>query len=221
MTSQPSRVWGYDARVCGTELLQEIKKREGTNLLQLLFLRPEIAVPCSADKNIWPSVFDYYPDLWAHTGRERDPRLLAVAEGAECSGGFWLTKERMRETIAASGREVECITLEIFIPEDATVATVPSPLVFAEPIPKELPASEARLGYDIANAAGFSGMLDCGYTEAEMAELRPVWAPRVNDCGLLDDVEHALEFLEITKRRTPEHGPFFVFGIYSDGEFRG
>ncbi|MEO5924282.1 MAG: hypothetical protein ABIR70_10685 [Bryobacteraceae bacterium] len=219
MTSLPSRVWGYDARVCGPELLQEIKKRDGAAHLQSLFLRPEIAVPCSTDKNIWPSVFDYYPDLWAHTGSERDPRLLDVAPGAECSGGFWVTKDLMRASIAASGRVVECITVEIFIPEDADVDTVPSPLVYAQPVPNELPAPESRLGYDVANAAGFSGMLDCGYTDEELAELRPAWVPRINDCGLLETLDDALEFLEITKRRTPEHGPFFVFGIYSDGEF--
>jgi hypothetical protein len=221
MTSRSSRVWGYDARVCGPDLLQEIKNREGSALLQSLFLRPEISVPCSADKNLWPSVFDYYPDLWQHTGQPRDPRLLAVGPGAECSGGFWLTKELMREHIASSGRQVECITVEIFLPENADVDTVPSPLVYAQPTPSELPSSEARLGYDVANASGFSGMLDCGYTDEELQELRPVWVPRTNDCGLLDDLDHAFEFLEITTRRTPEHGPFFVFGIYSDGEFGG
>ncbi len=187
-------------------------------MLQSLFLRPEIPVPCSSDRNIWPSVFDYYPDLWEHTGTERDPRLITVPGGPECSGGFWLTKDLMRAALVASDREVECITLEIFIPEDADVDTVPSPLVYAQATPKELPAPANRLGYDIANAAGFSGMLDCGYTDEELAEFRPTWAPRINDCGLLDTLDDALAFLEITKARTPEHGPFFIFGIYSDVE---
>jgi hypothetical protein len=70
------------------------------------------------------------------------------------------------------------------------------------------------LGYDIADAGDISGLSNCGYEGGELASLRPTWAPRLNDHGLLSDLSDAISFRSASDKRVPEHAPFQVYGIW-------
>jgi len=68
--------------------------------------------------------------------------------------------------------------------------------------------------YDVADG-GISGLSNCGYRDDDEALVpRAVWAPRLNEHGLFDDVEHAVAFRGLTDRRAPEHAPFAVYGLW-------
>jgi hypothetical protein len=69
------------------------------------------------------------------------------------------------------------------------------------------------LGFDVADGS-ISGLCNCGFENDEAAVLRPTWAPRLNDHGLLRDAADAFAFRDLTNTRVPEHAPFFVYGLW-------
>ena len=219
MGKTPSRVWGFDARICGKELACLSEQRQRERWWRELLLRPEILVPRSVDPAVWPTVFDYSATEPVALGIDRSKGLVTVPRGTGCVGRFWLRQDEMKGRLAASGRRAECITVELFIPEDSDVTTVPSPLVYSEKEPSVVSKNAMLLGYDVANLGPLSGLTNCGYTYREFFELEPVWSKRINGYGLIQELPAAFEFLSITNNRAEDHGPFFVFGIHSDGEF--
>ena len=80
--------------------------------------------------------------------------------------------------------------------------------------PREVEDESRLLGYDIADDVFLSGLSNCGYTDEEKTELRSTWVGRLNRFHLFDQVDVASEFKALTEARVPEHGPFFVFGLY-------
>jgi hypothetical protein len=79
--------------------------------------------------------------------------------------------------------------------------------------PREVPANSEFLGFDVADPSGISGLSNCEYSSNEQELLRPIWVPRINRFGLLDTLEHAIEFRGISDRRMSGHSPFWVCGI--------
>lgn len=69
-------------------------------------------------------------------------------------------------------------------------------------------------GYDIADESMISGLCNCGYSPEEMAELAPKWSERINEWGLIPDINDALEFQALTNTRVQEHAPFLIYGVY-------
>jgi hypothetical protein len=74
------------------------------------------------------------------------------------------------------------------------------------------------LGYDVTDSM-YSGLVNCGYTEDEKPILQETWVPRLNEYGLLRNLEDAVEFKEMTNKRVPEHAPFFVYKLFRDPNF--
>ena len=82
----------------------------------------------------------------------------------------------------------------------------------AEPAQPE--ASWNLLGYDVADAALFSGLSDCGYTREDSERLRGSWVSALNDHHLFSAHGPAFEFVDVTNARVPEHAPFHVYSLY-------
>lgn len=78
-----------------------------------------------------------------------------------------------------------------------------------------LPPVMLCLGFDVADEVFVSGLLDCEYTDEELARLRPVWAPRLNRYHLFGDRRHAQEFRVLSDQRVPEHAPFYVYELWT------
>ena len=107
----------------------------------------------------------------------------------------------------------QTIIIAITMPEDAHHAAYYSNWEGYAPLTPPGPGWQL-LGYDIADDVQISGLSNCGYSPEELASLRPTWQPRINEHGLIDTLNHALEFVDITDKRVEEHAPFYVFGIY-------
>lgn len=71
-------------------------------------------------------------------------------------------------------------------------------------------------GFDVCDLYGTSGLTNCAY-ESEEASLATAWHDRLNRYHLLDDLEAATEFREVTDLRVAEHKPFLVHGIFCRG----
>ena len=80
--------------------------------------------------------------------------------------------------------------------------------------PERPPDGSVLLGYDVADAGPISGLANCGYTEQQARDLRPVWAQALNSFGLLKSVEEAIRFREICDRRVAEHAPFWIYALW-------
>lgn len=78
----------------------------------------------------------------------------------------------------------------------------------------------ATLGFDVADSGWTSGLSNCGYWPAEVAQLRALWRGRLNDHGLLVSYEAAEEFRASCDKRVPEHAPFFVFELLTKAQPR-
>ena len=81
-------------------------------------------------------------------------------------------------------------------------------------VPDRVPEGSTLLGYDVATAGWSSGLNSIGYTEEEIRDLAPVWAPRLNSFGLLSTLEDAVAFRQVSDQRVPFHAPFWVYALW-------
>lgn len=71
-------------------------------------------------------------------------------------------------------------------------------------------------GYDIADGGIMSGLSNCGYTQNEMKYCQEKYLPFLNNHGLFDNFDIALDFLNYTNERVKDHAPFYIYSLYSD-----
>jgi hypothetical protein len=202
------RLLGFDARESDEELAREPLAYD---VRQQILLRPEIQRPLSIDRHIWPTHFLYHPRI-RHLVAARQPPLIDA--DPDCAGGLWLSLEHMQRRLSEHARRAIPIAVELFAPAEITVAEFPSSLIYSEPNPSSVPAGSLLLGYDVADAGFLSGLANCGYSKEEAEALRPGWAGKINDFGLLRSQEDALAVVELSNGRVPEHAPFWVSGLY-------
>jgi hypothetical protein len=80
--------------------------------------------------------------------------------------------------------------------------------------PRDQRDTWTRLGYDVCDETFTSGLSDCGYDAARIAEYRRNWSRKINQWHLLEAPDEALKFAMFTDARVPEHAPFYVFSVY-------
>lgn len=202
---QRGQILGFDCRETDEERLRSPLPRD---VRDVLLLRPEIESPLSVDPHIWPTYFLYHPEVWDLLGRQ-GARLVDV--DPDCSGGLWLSLARMKRRLSEHAMPGVLLAVELFA---HTVAEFRSSLIYSRPDPPTLPAGSLLLGYDVADAGFWSGLSNCGYSKEEASALRPEWAKRMNDQGLLASLDDALAFRQISDGRVPEHAPFWVYGLH-------
>jgi hypothetical protein len=205
MMSKAWRLLGFDAR----EDEGDGKKTPiPADVREVMLLRPEIEMPLSVDTNIWPSHFLYYPHFRTVA---REPPLIETPR--ESGSDFWLNLTQMRRVLTENGRTAILIAVELLAPESITFSDFASANIYSATEPVDVLDRSICLGFDVADSGFWSGLSNCGYSEAERAELRPKWQDRINDFGLLKSEQDAIEFRELSDARVPEHAPFWVFRL--------
>jgi hypothetical protein len=183
-------------------------------------LRPEIEWPLSADPLVWPSVFfsKIFRDATSlpYGSIEVDPAID--------DGNYWLNLEQMKthyETHKVPNTNGIVVAIQLFsekAPTDGVISYsihdgIQCGLIVEDTTPSECPVGSELLGYDVADASWISGLANCGYDPDEKKQLVRSWAPRLNSFGLLETLDHAVEFRQLCDKRVPEHAPFWVYGI--------
>jgi hypothetical protein len=182
-------------------------------------LRPDVGWPMSVDAKIWPSVF--------FSERAGLPHQFETVptDQVRKDAWPWLDLAKMRAWYEANrppGPGDVCIAVEVLTDrplEGTTIFYEMSGGILCglpvEPVvPSRLPDGSILLGFDVADAGGISGLMNCGYTPDELASWRPMWGPRLNDRGLLSTLEDAVAFRDATDRRVEEHAPFWVYALW-------
>lgn len=183
-------------------------------------LRPDIEWPLSVDRLAWPSVF------YSSIPRPSWESSSTIHVDLESEGlDFRLDLDRMRrcyEAHRALAPDGVFVAVELLSEQESEGPSLLYMLdgniqcgVWLEPTtPDRLPDGSTLLGYDVADPARFSGLNDCGYTEQEIRDLAPVWAPRLNAFGLFATLEDAVAFRPVCDARVPEHAPFWVYALW-------
>lgn len=188
---------GFDARVPENEHNWDMKRRE-----QFL-IRLDAERPSSTDTGVWPAVFN--------TG----------LQPPTCVGhqNLWNDLACLRSSVlSADGAPCRIIAVSVYLPiyqhkEIEAWKDAAGPVAPAVRDP-EWPL----LGYDISDRWLLSGLSNCGFLPGEEAlSFRKKWSNKLNNSHLFDRLENALEFKVVSDGRAPEHGPFFVFGIWAVG----
>ena len=202
---------GFDAREAG-----EYDSRWDAKRRQSFLLRPEVVRPLSLDLDVWPTIFEI--GSLETTSRFRPgtrPRGAPLWDNLDLMSGH-LKQQRVHPNdmvLVAIG----WLPLPGFR-ETGVVSPYPpgigDPFLLEPAEPDQPKRSWDLLGYDVADGAWFSGLSNCAYTREERARLRETWAPKLNEHHLFRDHEPALDFIQVTNARVPEHAPFHAYSLY-------
>lgn len=183
-------------------------------------LRPDVEWPLSVDRLAWPSVF--YSSMpkpaWEsastiHVDLEREGVDLCLDLGR---------MRRFYEAHPGLAPDGVFVAVELLSEQEADGPSLLYMMegniqcgLWLEPTtPERLPEGSTLLGYDVADAGRTSGLNDCGYTEQEIRDLTPDWAPRLNGFGLFGRLEDAVAFRPVCDARVREHAPFWVYALW-------
>ncbi|HWM92142.1 MAG TPA: hypothetical protein VN493_15365 [Thermoanaerobaculia bacterium] len=205
-------VLGFDARESPRRLAGSWppERREG------YLYRPDVESPLSADRTVWPSVFERMPDrLPAWTGRVQGlwEDLSQLRQAASGVDDCWLVAFAVDLASCSERAERE---LEEYL-SGFTPGGQPGP----RPGPQEIASPHALdsgwewLGCDVSDFFGTSGLSNTGFPD--IGTLRPEWGPRLNCHHLFDDPRDARGFQAMADERASEHSPFFVMGLWRIG----
>ena len=156
----------------------------------MFLLRMDVPHPKAVDGNVWECVVltsDPFPSgAWYERAMLLEAATDAPADALE-----------VLNTVFASDEELE----QEFAPSR----------VWDEP---PVLSGYRRLGYDVADFGGTSGLSNCGFQKDEVALLRLRYAKAINAHGLFERFEDADSYRENCDSRVEEHAPFYVYGVY-------
>lgn len=212
----PLRVVGFDVRRsvrAAAAMLMPEERRTGS------LLDPDCACVVSADRSIWPSLFDLQNGSppWPAAF----PDLVPVDVGPE-TGYFeafelWPDLAAMRAAHTPSPQGDYGIALALLLREHYQGAFQGESWFEAIVSPGARPDTPASdwpfLGFDIVNSGLQSAVSGFGPLDA-IGELRAAWAGDMNECHLFHALPRALDFCQEANERLASDGPFFVVALF-------
>jgi hypothetical protein len=184
-------------------------------------LRPEVDWPLSVDTAVWPSLF-YSEVVKSHAQAMSGSVEVPISKD---DGEYWLDMERMLAHYDShKNSNTRGIAIAIELLSEASLdddyqsyelsGGIQCAAVLGRTVPSAPPPGSELFGYDVADPGRLSGLCNCAYTPDEVAQLPKTWASRLNDFGLLTNLDDAVEFRQLTNHRVPEHAPFWIYAIW-------
>lgn len=212
------RLVRFDVRLDKDDYVDAFWDREHRNRF---LLRPDIEWPLSVDPLVWPSVF--YSGIFRKASNL--PYGSIEVPPSTDDGQYWLNLGQMKHYYEIHKKPASSgvfVGIDLFSERSLTGEVVPyetragiqCALTLGHAVPSERPPASELLGYDVADDSWISGLSNCEYSSAEGDQLRPLWASRMNEFGLLRSLEDAMEFRLLSDTRVPDHSPFWIFGIW-------
>ena len=204
---------GYDLRACAKDYVStEWPDSRRSEYL----LRDDVRWPLSVDTTVWPSLFHF-------TSRLGDYRPVETIEVEPADNGqlvlrVWNDVAPMETTFREKAKKHACfLRVAIELWDERNALDKPGWELVAETLSRnvEPPRGWTAVGFDVADAGFVSGLMNCGYTEHERSELS-AWTKDLNEFGLFEDVQRAVDFRSMSENRVPEHAPFFVYRLLVD-----
>jgi len=193
---------GFDAR----EWWMGQTNQRGEEWYRQWFLRHDVVKPLSIEREIWSSVFDFFP--------EYEPRWKTAHHA-----GLWKSLRKLEEHLPSKELAEKPFVLVAFTVISAMAGSAKLILCDQcgeEASPHEIDPSWHFLGYDVADDAAWSGLLTVrSVQDRENPEsFRERWGPALNRWHLFNEVAPATAFNEYSSRVIPKYTPTFVYGIW-------
>jgi len=195
-------VVGYGARETGLRR----PASWGAEGMRAALLRRDVDRPLSIDRLVWPSVFDFHPEL--------EPPYTGLY------AGLWDSLQRLRQHLdrqELSGEEYVIAAFTVITAgcQSAEVADISR--CGEVTVPGKLDAGWRFLGYDVADDSATSALITmrAAADAADPEAHRRRWAGHLNRAHLFDDLAPAVELRRHSNRVIPAHAPFFVYGLWS------
>src|SRR5581483_270630 len=194
---------GFDLRFGVEDYAKEVWSREHRDAY---LLRKDLDWPLSVDRTVWPSFLQsHYFDAKAR--RISNPRFVNQDTSA-LENDFGMIRD-VKSLVRLPGAKLGVgIAAQVIYRKRKGM----EPLLGVEA--DAIPPGAVALGFDVATATPISGLSNCGYSPAELPRLRSAWGGRLNKHGLLESLDDAMQFREMTNRRVPEHAPFHVYKLF-------
>ena len=182
-------------------------------------LKEDTRFPLTVDTNMWDSVFLYnerenagldYNMISAFKCEEIEPdhKTLGVWDD------FIKMEQYFIECAAKNSVGIE-IYIEILANKEKWDDFIERVVFSADYHTAKMPNDWVFLGCDIADSAYMSGLTNCEYGENRKRELINVgWLNKLNEHGLIKDIDDAIEFKKIMNKQKPAMAPFYVFKLY-------
>ena len=194
---------GFDAR----EMWLEPQDYWPASRKKMYLLRDDVARPLSTDTAVWRTVFDADTSLqrpeWIGPMMGLWDNLVTLQESMDTAWStrtlpYWL----IAVTLQQEGRESDNL-LERYARTTDIIPALRDP-------------AWALLGYDVSDQWLLSGLSNCGYgtSASEIQTLREIYASSLNEHHLFASLKPAVDFMQLSDERVPEHAPFFVFGLW-------
>ena len=208
-----NKVLGFDIRIVDSS---DVANRWDELRRAQYLLRTDVSWVASVDTVVCPSVFEFADD--APLNRPDTGAMMLVPDDLHQQAlGLWRDARKMQESASGAllqGTKTMQIAIAVF-GYDTVINDRPLDDVLKDDTdPQTLGDIWSLLGYDVATPFLLSGLSNCGYNEQEKNALSRLWSDKLNNLGLLTDLDDAVAFKQITNRRVPEHAPFLVFGLY-------
>jgi hypothetical protein len=184
---------GFDARDVSSAALGAWQPERRSRYL----LRADVARPRSADDAVWPSVL-----------AEANARG-AGARGS--NGSLWDSFEVLTRALRKAA-----VPTDHFVLVSVTVPARQAPGARWAAVDGAVASSLAwrRCGYDVCDGFLLSGLMNCGYTDAERRALA-MFVPSLNEHHLFEDEDTAALFASRCDERVPEHAPFLPVAVWA------
>lgn len=196
---------GFDAReMLATAASWTVERRQS-------LLLANVRKPLSADSLAWLSLYEE----GAGIPRPGLPNLQPPTwRGPNAS--LWDDLGRLERDLATAHVRIPYwLVAFTWLADKASLSDPRSYGPFVEPVtPEEQSPDWLFLGFDVGDGSLLSGLMNCGYEDAERVALAKQWAPRLNEHHLFLDSEAALAFRLEANRQVPSHAPFFVYGLW-------
>lgn len=208
---------GFDIRLSYNNYSDALwhKDRRNTHLLN-----PETKWPLSVDLMAWPSFFQY-ADYFYQPNLFNAEMINIVPNNPRQAGlRLWANLEEMKKIFLLKKNNEErhgiIIGIKLILENPLNPDDWWNAVTDPEVLPSRCPSNWKFLGYDIADRDMISGLSNCGYTEDEKPLLQKIWMNKLNEYGLLNKKEDAMQFKNLSEQRVPDHKPFFVYGLFRD-----
>ncbi len=167
-------------------------------------LRRDIDKPLSIDRLVWPSIFDFHPEL--------EPRYTGLY------GQMWESLEQLERHLrqAALTRDHWLVAFAVMPAACDSEQLARSREWGENTSPKQLDSDWQLLGYDVADDSANSSLVTmrAAGDATHPKSLRTRWGPHLNRAHLFADCSQAAEFKRFSDQAIPDHAPFFVYGIW-------
>jgi hypothetical protein len=208
---------GYDIRQLSTDYVNSLWN---TKRRKELLLNDKIEWPLTIDKNLWYSVFTYLGEN--NPKAEKDPMTIAIKEDdVEWNHnmlGYWPNYEDMFRFFISHKKNIKTgipIYVEAYLFDDIPKQVMLEVILEKTFTTKEKPEDWILLGFDVADYSFLSGLTNCGYKENIRKDLiSSGWLDKLNEFGLLNTLNDALAFKQITDKRVHSLAPFYIYKLF-------